>query len=46
MKPRGGHSKGKNHGCKLQRSLYGLSNDGCIMFSSKLKLSRQSDLTG
>ena len=31
------HSKGKNRGCKLQGSLYGLSHDGNIVFLTKLK---------
>ena len=30
------HSKGKNRECKLQGSLYGLSHDGRIVFSTKL----------
>ena len=38
------HSKGKNRGCKLQGSLYGLSHDGCIVFSTKLKPSGKSKL--
>ena len=33
------HSKGKNHRWKLQGLLYGLSHDGCVEFSTKLKLS-------